>query len=171
MSQLYQLAYASQSNVSLGDKGINLEIGRILTKSKNNNSKKAIGGVLYYADGHFFQVLEGDKEAIESLFEKVCLDVRHSDAKIVFEGYVDAPQFTDWSMHFVSADSSIRQLFKDNGFAKFTPFSFPESLIKTLILVLSNNGKYIRSDSVKTKNPLSSFLSMLKGLFAKKKTV
>ena len=73
MSQLYQLAYASQSNVSLGDKGINLEIGRILTKSKNNNSKKAIGGVLYYADGHFFQVLEGDKEAIESLFAKVCL--------------------------------------------------------------------------------------------------
>ena len=55
MQQIYRLVYSSKANIKLGQSGINPEISRILLKSKNNNAKRMIGGVLYYADGYFFR--------------------------------------------------------------------------------------------------------------------
>jgi len=154
MLNVYQLAYASQANVTQGEKGIDLEVGRILLKSKNNNSKLNIGGVLYYADGYFFQVLEGDKDAVCRLYEKLCKDERHSHVKILAEGFIDQPMFSNWSMHFVPTVSSIRQLLRDYDLNRFTPFSFSVPLVKKLIEVLSLSGQYT-PDKVAIKKPAS----------------
>lgn len=163
MSNLHQLVYASEATIGLGGKGVNLEVGRILTKSKNNNGKVSIGGVLYYADGFFFQVLEGDKAAIHLLYDKICKDERHAHAKILLERTIDSPQFSDWTMHFVPAGSSIRQLLKDYGLTHFTPFIFSEALNVTLVEVLSLNGKYTSPE--KTKPSSKGLLSIIKSLF------
>ncbi|MFT7110539.1 MAG: hypothetical protein ACI843_002208 [Psychrobacter glaciei] len=163
MSNLHQLVYASEASISSGGKGVDLEVGRILTKSKNNNSKVSIGGVLYYADGYFFQVLEGDKAAIHLLYDKICKDERHAHAKILLERSIDSPQFSDWTMHFVPAGSSIRQLLKDYGLKHFTPFIFSEALTVTLVEVLSLNGKY--TPQGKTKSSPKGLFSSIKGLF------
>jgi hypothetical protein len=166
MSDLYQLTYASEANIGLDSRGVNLEVGRILTKSKNNNAQANIGGVLYYADGYFFQVLEGDKESVQSLYEKISDDVRHSHVKILLEGYVDDPQFSNWTMHFVPAGSSIRRLLKDYGLTKFTPFIFSEPLVNTLIQVLSLNGQYNPEHTPRSKNTSGGIFSRIKRLFA-----
>lgn len=142
MSQLYRLVYASQSTVDVDGTGVNLEIGRILTKSKRNNPKLNIGGVLYYGDGYFFQVLEGPRDAVTDLYNKIGLDERHSELKILTEGYIDRGLFGDWSMHFVPTRSQIRQLLAEHSFARFTPFLFSQVLLQKLIIVLSQNGQY-----------------------------
>ncbi|MFT6113508.1 MAG: hypothetical protein ACJA10_000435 [Oleispira sp.] len=166
MSNLYQLTYASQANVGLDEKGVNLEVGRILTKSKSNNAQLNIGGVLYYADGYFFQVLEGEREAVQNLYEKIARDERHSDAKILLEGFIDNSQFFNWTMHFVPSGSSIRELLKDYGLSRFTPFIFSKPLVNTLIEVLSMNGQYISKNTAKSKNATSGILSKFKRLFS-----
>jgi hypothetical protein len=158
MTQVYRLVYASKANVMLGETGINLEISRILLKSKSNNAKANIGGVLYFADGYFFQLLEGEKSAVTSLYHKISADNRHSDATILIEGYTDQPQFSKWSMHFIAADSSIRQLLQDHDFRVFLPFKMPIPLIEQVIAVLGNNGTYERTHKKNLIKRLKNFL-------------
>ena len=167
MQQIYRLVYASKANIKLGQSGINPEISRILLKSKNNNAKRLIGGVLYYADGYFFQVLEGEKESVTRLYEKISLDDRHSTVQTLSEGFMANPQFSRWSMHFVPAESSIRQLLADYGFSKFKPLDMPSSVVEHLITVLSNNGIYERKDN---KEISFGLISKIKSFFIKDKT-
>ncbi len=144
MSSLYRLVYASKAKVDLGESGINLEIGRILTKSKRNNPKVNIGGVLYYANSHFFQVLEGDRSAVRSLYQKIIQDERHSDAQVLLEGAINQREFNDWSMHFIPAGSDIQLLLKDHGHKAFTPFEFSSALVEEFLTVLKDSGVYQR---------------------------
>lgn len=165
MQPIYRLVYASKANINLGTTGINPEVSRILLKSKSNNAKRMIGGVLYYADGYFFQVLEGDKPSVLRLYEKIIQDERHSNSKILIEGEINRPQFSNWSMHFVATDSGIRQLLMDSGYKRFTPFEMTVSLVENLISVLSNNGVYERH----VTNELS-LSKRVKSFFMKNKT-
>lgn len=112
-------------------------------------------------------MLEGKKEAVLSLYEKISLDSRHSTVKTLAEGYIANSQFSKWSMHFVHADSSIRQLLADYGFRKFTPFDMPSSVLEHIVTVLSNNGIYERKESKVTS---SGLISKMKSLFIKDKT-
>ena len=165
MQPIYRLVYASKANINLGTTGINPEVSRILLKSKSNNAKRMIGGVLYYADGHFFQVLEGSQSSVKGLYQKIIQDNRHSDSTILIEGAIDRPQFSNWSMHFVATDSGIRQLLADSGYRKFTPFEMTVSLVESLISVLSNNGVYERNVTHQV-----SLSKKVKSFFMKNKT-
>lgn len=165
MQPIYRLVYASKANINLGTTGINPEVSRILLKSKSNNAKRMIGGVLYYADGYFFQVLEGDKSSVLSLYDKITQDERHANSQVLIEGEINRPQFANWSMHFVAADSGIRQLLADSGYRKFAPFEMTVSLVESLISVLSNNGVYERNVTHQI-----SLSKKIKSFFMKNKT-
>lgn len=138
---MYRLIYASESNISLGESGVDIEIGRILSKSKRNNPKRNIGGVLYYGDGHFFQVLEGEEAEVRALYDIIAKDERHKNVRIIYQEPINSTLFGDWSMHLVPSKSQIRMLLSQNGFERFTPFQFPMRLIKELMLLLSQNGE------------------------------
>lgn len=166
MSNLYQLTYASESNVGLDIKGVNPEVGRILAKSKNNNAQLKVGGVLYYADGYFFQVLEGEKETVQRLYEKLSTDNRHSHVKVLKEGYIEEAQFNNWSMHLVPAKSSIRRLLKDYGLNSFKPFNFSQQLIDMLIQVLSLNGHYKPAATSPSNSSKQGIFSRIKRIFS-----
>ncbi|GAB2762273.1 BLUF domain-containing protein [Salinimicrobium soli] len=55
------------------------KIEELLEKWQEWNSEKDIKGVLLYSDGHFFQVLEGEKARVLELFVKIKNDPRHND--------------------------------------------------------------------------------------------
>lgn len=55
------------------------EIEKLLEEWQKSNSKKDIRGVLLYSDGHFFQVLEGEKARVLELFFEIKNDPRHDD--------------------------------------------------------------------------------------------
>lgn len=158
---MHRLVYASESNIRLGESGVDLEIGRILSKSKRNNPKRSIGGVLYFGDDHFFQVLEGDESDIRNLYQIIERDTRHQNVRIILQESTESPMFGDWSMHLVPAKSQIRSLLQQYGFDKFTPFEFSQDLIKDLMALLSQNGEVSQ-----TQTQRSGFLSGLKRLFS-----
>lgn len=138
---MYRLIYASESNIRLGESGVDIEIGRILSKSKRNNPKRNIGGVLYYGDGHFFQVLEGEEAHVRSLYDRISKDDRHTNVRIIYQEPINETMFGDWSMHLVPSKSQIRSLLSQYGFERFTPFQFPMHLVKELMFLLSRNGE------------------------------
>lgn len=55
------------------------DIQPIMEEWEKMNSTKEIKGILLYSDGHFFQVLEGEKGRVLELFFKIKNDSRHTD--------------------------------------------------------------------------------------------
>ncbi len=55
------------------------EIKDLLDKTAQYNNKHDIRGVFLYAEGNFFQILEGEKDLVEELFEEIKKDDRHKN--------------------------------------------------------------------------------------------
>ena len=72
---LYQVSYASCATASQ-DALLN-DLRNILTEARDFNVRHNLTGVLYFADGYFFQCLEGEKAVLEILIEKLEKDTRH----------------------------------------------------------------------------------------------
>jgi hypothetical protein len=74
------------------------ELEELLATCRSNNAAAGITGMLLYRAGSFFQVLEGDRTAIEALFEKIYIDKRHRRViKIIVEPIAERA-FAAWTM-------------------------------------------------------------------------
>lgn len=91
---VHQLAYLSSSLEVDDPPGID----RILEAAHRNNPKLGITGALCFADGMFFQILEGTQTEVRTLFEAIRLDTRHTGVVLLVERDVPERIFTDWSM-------------------------------------------------------------------------
>ena len=64
------------------------------------NTPLGITGILLYNKGCIMQILEGEKELVESIFDKIKIDIRHTDV-FLFNSYeIDQRSYKDWSMQF-----------------------------------------------------------------------
>lgn len=77
-----------------------LALDKLLKQARSYNNTNGITGCLIYQDDCFMQMLEGRKEIIECLMEKIKMDPRHSDVRTVIEGPARYRIFIDWSMNF-----------------------------------------------------------------------
>ncbi|HAF45082.1 MAG TPA: diguanylate cyclase [Gallionellaceae bacterium] len=93
---LFFLLYVSEAGRSMSGE----EIAEILRSSRKNNQALGITGCLLYQDGCFMQMLEGKREAVLSLVERVERDPRHRNARIVVQGDAQRRVFMDWSMGY-----------------------------------------------------------------------
>jgi hypothetical protein len=60
--------------------------------------------MLLYDDGSFLQVLEGPRQAVETLFEKIKADRRHEQIVLLSSREIEEREFSDWQMGFVRLD-------------------------------------------------------------------
>lgn len=67
------------------------------------NEQRAITGMLLYSEGHILQVLEGERLAVESLYNHIEHDYRHTTVVKLADGPAAHREFPDWSMGFVVA--------------------------------------------------------------------
>lgn len=94
----YYLMYVSYAVEPFTDK----KLTDLLKVSLSNNVKSDVTGMLLYIDGKFIQVLEGGKEAVNGLFEKIRQDPRHKKVNVIIEGKSEKRNFRDWHMSFKS---------------------------------------------------------------------
>ncbi len=98
---LFQVAYVSLSRLPLDEN----TLSEILEASQRNNARDEITGVLMYHDEIFFQVLEGEKSAVENCYYKrICHDPRHKSLSLMWADMVDSRTFPDWAMGYVGPD-------------------------------------------------------------------
>ena len=62
--------------------------------------------MLIHTDNKFIQVIEGDKDTVIRLYEKVRNDPRHSNVSLRFLGEVTERSFPDWHMGYKEIDSN-----------------------------------------------------------------
>jgi hypothetical protein len=91
-----QVLYVSQALTPASQAGD--EIAKILVSARRYNAAEDITGCLAYFDGCFFQVIEGEREAVERTLARITADARHTDVKVRMRREVAARSFPDWRM-------------------------------------------------------------------------
>jgi cation transport regulator ChaB len=91
---LYRMVYTSARSKNCNDD----EIKKILEASQRNNKLIGVTGVLIHTQDRFLQVLEGEKDTIMKVYEKIDKDKRHGGSMIRFFEPVEERHFGDWNM-------------------------------------------------------------------------
>ncbi len=91
---LVRLLYASRAVPAVDHE----ELLAILKKSKANNPKIGITGVLCFSEGTFMQALEGGRSAVSALYNRIANDARHTDVVLLSYEEIAERRFAGWSM-------------------------------------------------------------------------
>jgi class 3 adenylate cyclase len=98
-----RITYMSTYGRPLSDQ----EIQAIGKTSALNNQAKGITGVLVSIGGHFFQIIEGEEEAIDALFHTISHDPRHTGLLCLkTEFNISERLFPHWSMNTINLDQN-----------------------------------------------------------------
>jgi len=131
---IIRLCYASIRHESSND--LIEDLNSILSTARNFNRKNEIYGVLYYANNHFFQCIEGENHIVKELFQRIKTDTRHQNI-IEFEiTSIDTISFKNWSMKYVQKCSKIDLFFNNLGFKMFTPTALKDENLDIFLKVL-----------------------------------
>jgi len=93
---MYRILYTSSSTKNFEDN----ELEEILEKSRINNQKKDVTGLLIVKGRTFLQCLEGEKDNVLSIYEKISNDERHTNIIDLYEEDIDERLFPKWSMGY-----------------------------------------------------------------------
>lgn len=98
------------------------DLSDILSTARSFNQKHQIYGVLYYSDGTYFQCLEGNKETIDGLYERIIQDKKHKNVYRFNDQIIEKIHFAKWSMKYVKDATKISRFFARLGLDKFQPY-------------------------------------------------
>lgn len=76
------------------------ELSALLAKSRINNERDGITGLLLYKNGLFTQLLEGPADAVRRCFERISRDPRHDGCTVLDEDDAGERTFPDWRMGY-----------------------------------------------------------------------
>ncbi|MGI4863075.1 MAG: BLUF domain-containing protein [Janthinobacterium lividum] len=113
---MIHIAYMSRAVHPLSDQ----ELQELLDQCRHNNALHHITGVLFYSHGNIAQLIEGEPEVLEPLYERIARDGRHSYVRKLVHRPISVRSFADWSMAFHPLEPS--------GFEALQGFLLPQHL-------------------------------------------
>jgi Sensors of blue-light using FAD len=117
---LVRLMYASRAVPAVDHE----ELMAILKKSKLNNAKDGVTGVLCFSEGIFLQVLEGGRNAVNRLYNRITHDPRHTEVVLLNYDEIEERRFAGWSMGQVNMGRlNPAMLLKYSETARLDPYS------------------------------------------------
>lgn len=75
-------------------------VDRILARSRANNARDLLTGLLYFDGKRFMQVLEGPAAAVEAAYERIAADPRHRALVVVSRRTIETREFGSWAMAY-----------------------------------------------------------------------
>jgi hypothetical protein len=99
---LTQLVYSSEAHKQMSA----AELESILVRARTRNVERDVTGILVHAEGVFLQVLEGEREVVTALAERIAADPRHHDMKVFHQSDIPERTFPSWRMAFVSPSAA-----------------------------------------------------------------
>jgi hypothetical protein len=99
---MIHIVYISRAVRPLSDQ----DLQSLLAQCRRDNERQDVTGVLFYSHGNIAQLIEGDQEILDPLFEKISRDGRHSNVKKLISKPISARSFSEWSMAFHPLETS-----------------------------------------------------------------
>ena len=119
---MFHAALASTAPYLLTKSGLR----SMMKEARETNAQCGVTGLLLYSEGSFLQVLEGERDEVIKLVNRLREDPRHQDFRILLNGETAHRLFQDWLMAF--RDLTDGSLSRTPGFSDFlnTPYSGAE---------------------------------------------
>ena len=95
-----QLVYISQAVRKMSADDLNA----IHKTAKTNNEPIEVTGSLFYNGGWFLQVLEGPPATLAKLYQKIELDPRHKNSRILYDEPASFRTFPRWNMNMTNLE-------------------------------------------------------------------
>ncbi|WP_371395627.1 BLUF domain-containing protein [Fretibacter rubidus] len=99
---VHQIIYTSAGKPELTPR----DFRNIAIRASQQNNALNITGILLFFDGGILQVLEGDKDIIQALYQKIAGDDRHTNLTKLIDRTADKREFPAWSMGFRMVEDS-----------------------------------------------------------------
>lgn len=131
---MIQISYLSKSTRPLASG----DLLALLQQCQKNNAAHGITGVLFYGNGTFLQVVEGEVADVDRLIANISRDPRHAEVRLLGRKTIERRDYGDWTMGFEAVtDSGLRDIAELAGFpaADFTPalLATREDVVDTLM--------------------------------------
>ncbi|OQW93933.1 MAG: hypothetical protein BWK79_08525 [Beggiatoa sp. IS2] len=101
--ELVQIVYASKAIRPY----VPEELNQLAERSRANNTALGITGILLYSAGVFIQLLEGEKSAVEKLYQSIQSDKGHYEIKCLVEEPITQRSCPQWEMALVNFDQNM----------------------------------------------------------------
>ena len=107
---MHTITYVSTASPELSED----DIKKLLETSKRANIENSISGIFIYADGNFFQIIEGEAQKIKALYQTIEQDSRHFNLIKLLDKKIEAFSFASYTSSFtiISDTSNIKELYK-----------------------------------------------------------
>ena len=96
VTSMFSLVYVSSAVKPFSQQAL----ADLLAKSRANNARLGISGMLLYKNGGFMQVLEGEESAVRQLYAKIGESHAHRCMLVLLQQQQATRDFADWSMGF-----------------------------------------------------------------------
>jgi len=93
-TDIVQLVYASRTVGALD----HLDVQQVIATSRRHNWRGGVTGSLLFTGTGFVQVLEGRRDTVQKLFDRIACDKRHTKVRIVLQAPLAKRVFPDWTM-------------------------------------------------------------------------
>jgi hypothetical protein len=100
--KIYQLTYRSKARQGITTE----EVLEIVDEAIAFNRRMEITGCLVFHQGYFVQILEGEKETVAPLYERIKKDSRHSQFDVLSKGMARERVFPSWNMGYMELDDT-----------------------------------------------------------------
>ncbi len=105
-NQLVELSYVSKATQDMGLSSLI----RLFDIAHKWNQAHALTGVLFYENGHFAQILEGRREDVLFIWEKIQKDYRHKVLHRIELDEIDERLFPSWALRFYGGDQIAKDV-------------------------------------------------------------
>lgn len=117
---LVRLLYASRTAEAVTHETIE----SILAQSRKHNPELGVTGILCHGGDFYMQVLEGGRDAVNLLYNKIVRDKRHRDVVLLQYEEVAERRFAGWTMGQVNlAKVNTSTLLKYSEKAQLDPYT------------------------------------------------
>lgn len=120
MSELFHLMYLSR----LAPNACASCVAGIVRASRLRNQVAQIGGLLVFDGARFCQYLEGGEEAVRALADRIRVDERNTDFRVLHQSVFDGPRMMlEYGLEYaLSYDNQLDHFEKTLGLASYSVF-------------------------------------------------
>ena len=136
---VYNLVYTSESRMGPPSQATLQSVDDILAVARERNASVDVTGALLFTEGRFVQVLEGERDKVHEVFDRIGADVRHADVEILSAQYSDRRRFKEWSMAFVGDDETLQAKFADAPLAALGKRPAGDSLLDFMLELVQSS--------------------------------
>lgn len=126
------------------------DLAYLLHYCRQHNPRIGVTGMLFYGNGTFLQVLEGEERVIDELLDTIEQDPRHTDVQVIQRKPITEREYADWSMGFQQISERALRAADRAGLANFHEEDFDARYLREHRALVQSLMDHFRKHRLKT---------------------